>query len=194
MDNVVEERKFVVLSTEEIEEMINKAAQAGASVAADTMQMGFQKEKKEQKDRRLHNTKLLLKNYRMLKENCSKAIYEKENTKESTNDIIQGIMSMKGDKAIVDSIKSSAQRTSVIISHIDKMLDIYRIYCSKYTEKEKRQYKVIKMLYISKNKATVEELAEKFGVSKVTIYDDIKISTERISALFFGINGLRFFP
>ena len=69
--------EFVALTKEEVETMIAKAALAGASVAADTLQKAHQKEQKELKDRRLHNTRLLLRNYRMLKENCAKAVYQK---------------------------------------------------------------------------------------------------------------------
>lgn len=186
--------EFVALTKEEVETMIAKAALAGASVAADTLQKAHQKEQKELKDRRLHNTRLLLRNYRMLKESCAKAVYQKEHSEKSTAEVIEDLMSMKAsDGVIVNSIKESAERTGIIISHVDRMLDVYRIYCGKYSEKEKRQYKVIKSMYITKDRSSAAELAKKFGVSKVTIYDDIKTAEERLSALFFGINGLRFY-
>ena len=60
-------------------------------------------------------------------------------------------------------------------------------------EKEKRQYKIIKALYLTKEGTSVDELAKRFKVSKVTIYEDMKIAEERLSALFFGVNGLRFY-
>lgn len=47
-------------------------------------------------------------------------------------------------------------------------------------------------MYMTKEAASVPELSKRFGVSKVTIYDDIKAAEERLSALFFGINGLKF--
>ena len=97
-------------------------------------------------------------------------------------------MSMKAsDGVIVNSIKESAERTGIIISHVDRMLDVYRMYCGKYSEKEKRQYKVIKSMYITKERSSAAELAKKFGVSKVTIYDDIKTAEERLSALFLEL-------
>ena len=73
------------------------------------------------------------------------------------------------------------------------MLDVYRIYCSKLSEKDKRRYKIIKALYISKTPMTIAEISKKFSVSKVTVYEDIKIAKERLSSLFFGIDGLKFF-
>ena len=191
MNNCVE---FVALTKEEVEEMIAKAALAGASVAAETLEKAHQKEQKEMKDRRLHNTRLLLRNYRMLKESCSKAVYQKEHSEKTTEEVIEELTSMKAsDGVIVNSIKESAERTGIIISHVDRMFDVYRMYCGKYGEKERRQYKVIKFMYITKERLSVAELAKKFNVSKVTIYDDIKIAEEQLSALFFGINGLRFY-
>ena len=191
MNNCVE---FVALTKEEVEEMIAKAALAGASVAAETLEKAHQKEQKEMKDRRLHNTRLLLRNYRMLKESCSKAVYQKEHSEKTTEEVIEELMSMKAsDGVIVNSIKESAERTGIIISHVDRMFDVYRMYCGKYGEKERRQYKVIKFMYITKERLSVAELAKKFNVSKVTIYDDIKIAEEKISALFFGINGHRYY-
>ena len=71
--------------------------------------------------------------------------------------------------------------------------DVYRIYCSKLSEKDKRRYKIIKALYISKTPMTIAEISKKFSVSKVTVYEDIKIAKERLSSLFFGIDGLKFF-
>lgn len=196
MEQNNEKVEFVALTKGEVEEMIMKAALAGASMAADMIEKSHKKEEKEQRDRRLHNTKLLLKNYRMLKANCKEAIYEKENNNESPEHIFEDLMSMKesDDRVIVASIKRSAERTRIIIEHVDKMLDVYRIHCGKCSDKEKRQYKVIKWLYITKNKKTVTELAKEFDVSNVTIYDDIKIAEERLSCLIFGINGLKIFP
>lgn len=102
-------------------------------------------------------------------------------------------MEMDDDSVIVESIKRSAERTEIMLSHIDKMLEVFRIYCSKYGEKERREYKVIKALYISKQRQTIKELAKEFEVSEVTIYADLKSAKEKLSALFFGINGLKFY-
>lgn len=86
--------EFVALTKEEIESMIAKAALAGASVAAETMEKAYRKEQKELKDRRLHNTRLLLRNYRMLKESCSKAVYSKTREEKSTAEVMEDIMSI----------------------------------------------------------------------------------------------------
>ena len=188
------EKQFVVMSKKDVEEMIQQAAVAGAQVASDTMLVAQRRAEKERIDRRLHNTELLLRNYRTLKASCENAVYESRDSKrEEVTEILEGMMEMKDDKVIVESIKASAKRTALMVQHIDKMLDVYRIYCGKLSEKDKRRYKVIKLLYISKQSMNITEISKKFSVSKVTIYEDLKIAKERLSSLFFGIDGLRFF-
>lgn len=183
--------QFVALTKEEIEAMIQQAALAGAQVASDAMIVQQRKNEKERIDRRLHNTELLLRNYRTLKASCENAVYESKEGEVS--EMLEDIMTMKNDKVIVESIRTSAKRTALMVQHIDKMLDVYRIYCSKLSDKDKRRYKTIKALYISKSPMTIAEISKKFSVSKVTVYEDIKIAKERLSSLFFGIDGLKLF-
>ena len=67
--------QFVALTKEEIDAMIQQAALAGAQVASDAMMVGQRKSEKEKIDRRLHNTDLLLRNYRTLKASYENAVY-----------------------------------------------------------------------------------------------------------------------
>ena len=53
-------------------------------------------------------------------------------------------MTMKDDKVIVESIKTSAKRTAIMVQHIDKMLDVYRIYCSKLSKKIRDAIRLLK--------------------------------------------------
>ena len=68
--------QFVALTKEEIDAMIQQAALAGAQVASDAMIVGQRKSEKEKIDRRLHNTDLLLRNYRTLKASYENAVYK----------------------------------------------------------------------------------------------------------------------
>lgn len=183
--------QFVALTKEELTSIIQDAALVGAQVASDAMLVGQRKKEKERIDRRLHNTDLLLRNYRTLKASCENAVYESKEGEVS--EVLEDIMSMKNDKVIVESIRTSARRTAIMVQHIDKMLEVYRVYCSKISEKDKRRYKIIKALYISKAPMTIAEISKKFSVSKVTVYEDVKIAKERLSSLFFGIDGLKLF-
>lgn len=186
-----EKVQFIALTKEEIAAMIRDAALAGAQVASDAMLVGQRKKEKERIDRRLHNTDLLLRNYRTLKASCENAVYE--SNEGEVSEVLEDIMSMKNDKVIVESIRTSAKRTALMVQHIDKMFEVYRVYCSKISERDKRRYKIIKALYIAKTPMTIAEISKKFSISKVTVYEDIKIAKERLSSLFFGIDGMKLF-
>ena len=45
-------------------------------------------------------------------------------------------------------------------------------------------------MYISDDKLSRKELADKWSIDKSTTYNDEKIAIERLSALIFGIDGL----
>lgn len=177
--------QFVALTKEEIDAMIQQAALAGAQVASDAMMVGQRKSEKEKIDRRLHNTDLLLRNYRTLKASYENAVYKSKEGE--VTEVLEDIMTMKDDKIIVESIKTSAKRTAIMVQHIDKMLDVYRIYCSKLSEKDKRRYKIIKALYISKTPMTIAEISKNFRSAR-SLY--MKISKLRKSAYLRCFSGL----
>ena len=153
--------QFVALTKEEIDAMIQQAALAGAQVASDAMMVGQRKSEKEKIDRRLHNTDLLLRNYRTLKASYENAVYKSKEGE--VTEVLEDIMTMKDDKVIVESIKTSAKRTAIMVQHIDKMLDVYRIYCSKLSEKDKRRYKIISPLHIKDANDNCRNFKKIFG-------------------------------
>lgn len=102
------------------------------------------------------------------------------------------MMPGRSSNGFVESIKRSAARTATIVRHIDTMLRLYQIYCYQYgTNEDTRRWRVIDGLYISDERMTVPELAEQEGVVERTIYKDIDVACERISALMFGIDGIK---
>lgn len=184
--------RFLAISMSDLENLVSEAALKGATIACENMERRHTEGLKKEKDKRLHNTDLLLKQYRTLKAGCKNAVFMK-NEKVKVDDVLEEIMEAENDSVIVESIKRSAERTEIMLSHIDKMLEVFRIYCSKCGEKERREYKVVKALYITKQKKSIKGLAKEFKVSDVTIYGDLKSAKEKLSVLFFGINGLRFY-
>lgn len=179
--------EFVILAKEDIEVMIATAAEKAAVAAAETVAQTYTKKNLEKKSRILHNTTLLLENYRMLKKGCENAVYKKD---KKVMSIMGSIADMDDDDIIVSSIKDSAERTAIIISHIDSMIDIYKEYCYKNKGRDWRKFKIIQELYISKKPRSILQLSHDFHVSKVTIFKDKKEAIERLSALIFGMNGL----
>lgn len=175
------------------EEIIRLAAEAGAKAALETLEKERQRESREMSDRRLRNTKLLLRNYRVIKDHAANAVFEAETAEEDPMRIMEELMMPgKTSSGFVESIKRSAARTATIVKHIDTMLQLYQVYCFQYgSEEDERRWRVIDGLYISEERETVSALAEKEGVVERTIYKDIDVACERISALMFGIDGIK---
>ncbi len=92
----------------------------------------------------------------------------------------------------VESIKKSAARTRIIIEHVKEMLTLYEIYCFRSTKPEdKRRYRVVYAIYIDETPRTAAQIALDENVDERTIYRDIDSACEKLSALIFGIDGLK---
>ena len=168
------------------------AAEIGAKAAMERLEEERKSLYHKAINRRLHNTKLLLRNYRMLRENADNSIYGRSQMEESAADILCNMMNMYDDEVIVDAIKRSATRTAIIVAHIDTMMKLYEAYCSKSgNDLDNRRYEIIKDMYIVEDPLTVKEIAKKWHMSKENVYSDIKIASERLSALIFGVDGLK---
>lgn len=182
---------MISLSREELAAIAKEAAEIGARTALETMEQEKKKMYSKAADRRLHNTKLLLRNYRMLKDNSENSIFGRSQMEESAADILCSMMNLYDDEVIVDAIKRSATRTAIMVSHIDTMMGIYRAYCEKSSNiLDIRRYEVVYDMYIAEESLTVKDIAKKKSMSKENVYSDLKIATERLSALIFGVDGL----
>lgn len=181
-----------VLSAERI---IKLAGEAGAKAALEALEQERKKSQKNRHDRRLRNTKMLLRNYRMLSAHCTSAIYDaKQIVDENAIDILDLMEDYLYDEDLyVESIKKSAKRTYIIMSHISEMLKIFEVVCLNSGKPEdERRFRVIEHMYISEhNQLTVKEIAKEEKIHDRTVYKDIDAACEKLSALLFGIDGLR---
>jgi len=184
--------KIVHLSIAELREIYEKAAVIGAKEALKTFEQVRKKEYANRADKRLYNTRLLLRNYHMLKEHAERSVFGRTQMKESALDILESMMSIYSDEVIIQSIKNSATRTAIIVSHISTMFELYYSYCERSSNREidMRRYSVIWDMYMAENTLSVEEIAEKQHISVRNVYKDIKIAMEKLSALIFGVDGL----
>lgn len=195
------------VANKDIEEKLAKAvelgteigAAVGAEVGAKAAVKAVEREKKKmrekQYDRRYHNTKLLLRNYRHLNEHFKNAIFEVEQAEEydeSFYDIME-IMSDRGydDDLYVKSIKESSVRTKIIMTHVNRMLDIYGLMCERSNrEDDKRHYRILKAMYIDDIPVTAAEIAQRERIDKRTVYRDIDAATACLTTLFYGVSGI----
>lgn len=191
METDKERVMLITLSKEELQELMEKAAVAGAKAGIDRYEAELKDRQKKYRDKRYHNTKLLLRNYRMLQINAENSVFGRSQMEESAADILDNMMNMYNDEVIVESIKTSATRTAIIVSHVKTMIRMYQICCEQSgNEIDKRRYDIIYGLYISDPKITRKELMDKWNISSDTTYTDEKIAIERLSALIFGVDGL----
>ena len=173
------------------EEIIKIAAKAGADAAIAKIELARGKESKEWHDRRLRNADLLILNYRDFKECAANAIYDAEQSDEVVN-----ILDLMWDphyrsEQIIESIKSTAIRTKIIVTHIEGMISVYRtISFGAKNPVEKRRYETLYDYYIADVPLSISEIAIKQDVVPRTVYDDLKAASKRMATLLFGVDAI----
>lgn len=176
-----------------IESGVNEGIQKGLK-QYDNMQKN---KTKFRYDKRLRNTRLLLKNYRSFVEHCDNAKYLVENPikKEIEKDnlkvqLFDDFYNLQDDAYIVASILKSKEKTRIILDHINLCLDFFQAKAIKTNNQEMiRRYNVISDLYINETPMTYEEIAEIEHISQKTVNRDRKKAIEELSVLIFGIDG-----
>jgi hypothetical protein len=178
------------LSTEEI---VKIAAKEASKATMERLEKERQKEKATRYDRRLHNTKLLLRNYRMLAAYVEEAVYTQTPEDENAIDILDCMCAeaWKTEDVEIESIKRSVARTHILMEHVTSMLELYHTICELSPRPEDgRRWRVISGAYIEDPEKTFAELAKDENCDTRTIQRDMKFATEKLSALFFGLDGL----
>lgn len=162
----------------------------GVEAALEFLEKKQEKEKKSRSDRRLRNTKLLLKNYDLLKAHCQSSIYtvQQAGLTERPIDILDDIDRL--DKEMyIESIKRSATRTYIIITHIDEMVRIYQAYCeTSPRDEDRRRFRVMRAAYF--DHVRMDIICEQEHIERSTYFRDTNEILEKLSALIFGIDGL----
>ena len=172
-------------------ELMRIAAEAGAKAALDRWEKERAKAVEERADRRLHNTRMLLQHYRRFRKYAENAVFQAEQLDGSVFDILD-LMERNTSNVFVESIKNSVARTVMLVKHIDTMLGIYRVYCEGSSKPEDaRRWRVVQARYVDEEEMSVLDLADQENVADRTIRRDIEEACEHLTALFFGIDGIK---
>lgn len=188
--------QVAIICTRVLDIAIQKGVEAGIEAAEARAAEKDKTRHKDRYNRRLHNTRLLLKNYRSLKRHALSAVYTgsraNEAIRENAIDILDSLdYEMVDDHLYIESIKRSQQRTRIIIEHIDEMLRYWCIDCQESGKPENmRRYRIVYDTYIREEYTAAEELAERENIEKRTVYKDIGAAMRPLSALIFGIDGI----
>lgn len=177
-------------------DVIKLAAEIGAKTAIDIMEKERQKHLSERHKKKLRNTKLLLRNFRMFKLHSENAVAELQDIDEDTYQVFEEMMmsseKVSNNNLFVESIKKSVARTRIIVTHVVDMLKLYEIYCEQSGKPEDtRRFRVISAMYVDEEALSVSQIAEVEGIDERTVYKDIDAAVDKLSALIFGIDGVK---
>lgn len=180
------DEKKVTISLMEVMKM---AAETGAKAAMDKLNQEKIERLKTRYDKRLRNTEVLLRNYRAFVIYKNDAVYSSSKAIEILDELDSYEFE---DEMYVESIKKSRDRTAIIVSHVDKMLNVFRYMCeSNPRPGEARKYKAIHALYIDEKQKTPEDICTELSVNQRTLYRDRKSGIQFLSGLLFGIDGVK---
>lgn len=162
-----------------------------AKIAAEMALEFYKKEQERQnklkRDRRLRNTKMLLRNYRKFRIHCEEDVKEMEELKDPDS-----FEYLDVEELAIEAIIKNKERTAAMVRYIDQMIEVYRILSEKSRKPEElRRFKILYDLYISDQEKTVEELSECHNIDKRSVYRDCNKACEALSSLIFGVDGLR---
>lgn len=165
-----------------------EVAEIAARIALEYIEKEKKKQEKRNRDWRLRNTKLLLKNYRSFVAHCDDIKQELSMLQQA-----EALEDLYSEDFTVEAIKRSKQRTLSMVRFMKRMMDEYKRMCEESGQLEEiRRYKVIEMMYISDKKHKVEDIAKCHKIEIRTVYRDINDAVKTLSVLVFGVDGIRF--
>lgn len=171
-----------------IDEVVKISAETAVRTALEIVEKEKLKQQKSNRDRRLRNTKLLLKHYRSFKLHCVDLKLELKEL-EVPDDMFEELHS---NEFLVESIKRSKERTLAIIGFIDQMIAVYQVLCERSgREEEIRRFQTIHKMYISEEVSTADQISEGHKVNRRTVYKDIDKACQTLSALIFGVDMIK---
>lgn len=168
-------------------EIIKLAAAEGARAALDKYQQEQQKELSKINDKRLHNIRMLLENYRDFKQCSENATYNVEQAEDSIDFLDLMWDPYNRSDLEVESIKVSAVKTTIMVAHIDGMLKTLEK-LSSHNEMDMRKYNILFDRYIADVPLSINKIAKKYNIERRTVYYDIDTAVARMAKLIFGID------
>lgn len=141
----------------------------------------YSKEQKTEKKRKaLHNTKLLLKNYRKIQQSIEEAVYEIRQLEQ------EYVVLNDSDELYIESIRRSKLKSLIVITHIDKALALVQEECNRKGTPEKYNAFISCML----DGMTYDDAAKEYLSSKPSISRWINDITKEVSIQLFGVEGV----
>lgn len=174
-----------------LEKVIEIGTQVGVRTALETIEKIKAETRNSRYNRRLRNTKLLLQNYRNFLEFKEDAIYSSK--QKNAVDLLDFLSkNIDNEELYIESIKRSTERTAIILSHIDSMIDAFKVISERSLKaEESRRFKIIKAMYIDIPEKNIEDIAKENFIDVRTVYRDRDAGIKHLTVLLFGIDGLK---
>lgn len=182
--------EFTSYLTELFKDIAHRAVEESSKIALDFYVKEKEKEKKKEKekraDRRLRDSKRLMRNYREIKIHVGDAIATLAEVNNENFDFFKDLMEGRSEVG-VDVIVVSKAKSAILLANIEAALKTYQAICftSKKPE-DQRRYRVLESLYLLDNQLTAQEIAERENIDTRTVYKDFDAACEKMSGLLFG--------
>lgn len=170
----------------EVEAIVKIAAETAAQTALTEFNRRNEDMLAKKNERAYKNTTTLLEGYTAMKAHCQSAIAKAEDTLTPSDlqTVLYEVFNRRGLLQI-ETILASKRRTELIIEHIDKMLDVYRINC---INNGKHYCECVIDRYI--NDLTIAEIAEKHNTVERNVYRWLDKGIDDLSIYLFGAYAL----
>lgn len=146
----------------------------------------LEKQEEIKHDRRLHNIKLLLKNYRSLVLHCeNKKIELAELEETSIQDLDIDTINLES----IEAIKQSKIKSIAMVYFIQSKMEAYKRSCR---EDELKYYRVLERKYVTPKKYTISDIAEMENIDERTVHRYLKRAIEDLPVIFFGVSAIKF--
>lgn len=180
------ECKGRTFSESEVEAIVKIAAETAAQTALTEFNRRNEDLLAKKNERAYKNTTTLLEGYTAMKAHCQSAIAKAEDTLTPSDlqTVLYEVFNRRGLLQI-ETILASKRRTELIIEHIDKMLEVYRITC---INNNKYYCDCVIDRYI--NDLTIAEIAEKHNTVERNVYRWLDKGIDDLSIYLFGAYAL----
>ena len=180
------ECKGRTFSESEVEAIVKIAAETAAQTALTEFNRRNEDLLAKKNERAYKNTTTLLEGYTAMKAHCQSAIAKAEDTLTPSDlqTVLYEVFNRRGLLQI-ETILASKRRTELIIEHIDKMLEVYRITC---INNNKHYCDCVIDRYI--NDLTIAEIAEKNNTVERNVYRWLDKGIDDLSIYLFGAYAL----
>lgn len=170
----------------EVEAIVKIAAETAAQTALTEFNRRNEDMLAKKNERAYKNTTTLLEGYTAMKAHCKSAIAKAEDTLTPSDlqTVLYEVFNRRGLLQI-ETILASKRRTELIIEHIDKMLEVYRITC---INNNKHYCDCVIDRYI--NDLTIAEIAEKHNTVERNVYRWLDKGVDDLSIYLFGAYAL----